>query len=513
MNIGHAVERHARQRPASTAWFGSEGDITYGALHARSNRVARVLAEDFSVRRGDRVALYAPNGIAVLEVMVACARIGAVYVGLNFRLDRQELEQVLDNADPALMIGGGEFDDLLVPLCRDRDLVHCSIGDTSADGFAARCAGADDADVPSRHQVAPSDPACLVYSSGTTGVPKGIEFDHAAMLQHATTAIIEYEISEDSRYLIQLPHNSSVNITIVPCLVRGAAIGMEDSRGFSPQQYAERVRGDAVTHSFLVPTMLYRLLEQVQDDSALDSLIVLGYGSSSIPADRVRQLVERFGPKFIQLYGMAEIASIGTLLRRDDHVRALAQDPQLFSSAGSASMGVAVRVVDPVTGVDVPVGERGEVVFAGPHVMSGYHRDPQRTDEAIVDGWMHSGDIGRLDEHGYLFIVDRIKDLIIRGGHNIAPKETEEVLFTHPGVLEVAVVGLPDEEWGEQLCAAVVLRDGAAVTPDELTAWCRDQGLSTIKIPGRFAVMSELPKSQVGKFDKKAIIAQIGVTP
>lgn len=510
MNVGLAVTRHAMQRPTATAYFDAQGEVSYRDLDERTNRLAHVLTESFGVAHGDRVALYVPNGLAVLEVLIACAKVGAVYVGLNFRLDRRELGQVLDNAQPALLIGCMAFEDLLREVGAECGIPYLGVDDETSEGYAARCAQATVARHTRRYDVRPDDNACIVYSSGTTGVPKGILFDHASVLQHATVAALEYEIDENSRYLVQLPHNSSVNITIVPVLLRGGALGMEDSRGFDPQRFAERVRRDAVTHTFLVPTMLYRLLEQIEDDRLLDSLIVLGYGSSSIPADRVRQLVERFGSKFIQLYGMAEIASIGTLLRRDDHALALSGRSGLFMSAGRASMGVTVRVVDLDTGKDVAVGERGEVIFGGTHVMRGYYRDEERTNEALIDGWMHSGDIGWMDEDGYLYIVDRIKDLIIRGGHNIAPKEIEEVIFNHPAVLEAAVVGLPDAEWGEALCAAVVTKDGQAVDADELVRWCREQGLSSLKIPSRFEFLGELPKNLVGKFDKRAIKAQLG---
>jgi len=509
MNVGHAVSRQALQRPEAIAFFGEGREISYRELEDRTNRLAHVLTESFGVRRGDRVVLYVPNGLVVLEVLVACAKMGAVYVGLNFRLDRGELVQVLENAQPVLMIGCSAFEELLIAVCAERSIAYLGSDDDGPEGHEARCAAASAAPHPERFTVSPEDNACIVYSSGTTGVPKGILFTHDSVLQHATITALEYEIDEDSRYLVQLPHNSSVNITLVPCLLRGAAIGMEDSRGFDPRRLAARVQQDSVTHTFLVPTMLYRLLEKVEDDSLLDSLVVLGYGSSSIPADRVRQLVERFGPKFIQLYGMAEIASVGTLLSREDHARAVAGEAELFASAGRASMGVVVRVVDPVTGEDVAVGERGEVIFGGSHVMSCYYRDEQRTEESLVDGWMHSGDVGRFDERGYLYVIDRIKDLVIRGGYNIAPKEVEEVIFNHPAVLEVAVVGLPDQEWGESLCAAVVARDGVSVDAKELERWCRAQGLASIKIPSRFEVYPELPKNLVGKFDKKAIIAMV----
>ena len=507
MNLGHAVARHARHTPDAVAYFDDAGTVTYADLHRRTNRLAHVLTDELGVRRGDRVALYAANGLPVLEVLVACAKVGAVHVGLNFRLDRRELGQVLDNAEPAVMVGAAEFAPLLTSVCGERGLPLVGLDDPGPDGYAARCARAPEDDHRDRHAVRPGDDACIVYSSGTTGVPKGILFDHAAMLQHATVAAIEYDVTAASRYLVQLPHSSSVNITFAPCLVQGAAIGMSDSRGFDPVAFAVRVARDRVTHTFLVPTMLFRLLEHVRDDRLLDSLEVLAYGSSSIPADRVRQLVERFGPKLLQLYGMAEIASIGTLLRRDDHARAVAGEPGLLASAGRPSLGVTVRVVNLETGEDVPTGERGEVVFAGAHVMRGYHRDPERTAEALVDGVMHSGDVGRFDEEGYLYVVDRIKDLIIRGGHNIAPKEVEEVLFDHPDVLEATVVGLPDPEWGESLCAVVVARDGASPDGEALRAWCRERGLASIKVPGRVEVVAELPRNLVGKVDKKAVVA------
>jgi len=214
--------------------------------------------------------------------------------------------------------------------------------------------------------------------------------------------------------------------------------------------------------------------------------------------------VARFGDIFIQLYGMAEIASIGTLLRKQDHAKALAGNQHLLASAGRASLVVTIRVVDS-DGHDVPVGERGEVVFSGPHLMRGYFRDPERTAEAIRDGWMHSGDLGVLDAEGYLYIVGRIKDLIIRGGFNIAPREIEETLQTHPAVLEAAVIGIPDDEWGESLHAVVSFKEGRSSDPAALIDWCVTEGLASIKVPQTLAIVEDLPKNLVGKIDKQVL--------
>ncbi len=251
-----------------------------------------------------------------------------------------------------------------------------------------------------------------------------------------------------------------------------------------------------------------RILDQVADiGGQFASLVTLGYGSSPISPDRLGQLIERFGPIFIQLYGMAEIASIGTLLRKEDHVRALSGRTGLLRSAGRPSLAVDVRVVNE-DGDDVrPGGERGEVIFAGPHVMTGYYRDPDRTAEVLIDGWMHSGDIAEVDDDGYLSIVDRAKHLIIRGGQNIAPTDIENVLFRHPAVLEAAVVGAPDPEWGERVVAVVALRPGVEVDADVIRRFASEE-LPKFTRPEEVHLVPSLPKNAVGKVDKQAVRRQ-----
>ena len=290
----------------------------------------------------------------------------------------------------------------------------------------------------------------------------------------------------------------------MPCFAIGAALGFSDNRSFDPERFADVVAAQRVTHTFLVPTQLMRVLESGPGlVERLRSLETLGYGSSPISPDRLRLLIDRFGSIFIQLYGMAEIASIGTLLRKDDHARALGDEPMLLRSAGQPSMAVTVRVVDD-EGRDVAPGERGEVIFRGPHLMKGYYRDAERTAESLVEGWMHSGDIAEMDEHGYVFIVDRLKNLIIRGGQNIAPVDIENVFYRHPAVLEAAVVGAPDPEWGERIVAVVVLRPGAVATQDELLAFAADQ-LPRFVRPEEVVFIEVLPKNAVGKIDKQAV--------
>ena len=501
MNVGLAITRNAVRHPDDPAVFGALPHSN-ASLDERTNRIANHLL-GLGLQKGDRVAFLVANRPEVVEVMGGVAKAGLVYVGLNFRLGPVELEQVFGNAEPSLVITDTEHLPGVRALADD---VGIGVEDIDTDAWTNGLAAAADTAPPTLHDVRHDDDFCIVYTSGTTGRPKGVLFDHARALQHATVACMEYGIERDSRYLIQIPHNSSVNITIVPCLVVGAALGFRDSRAFDPVAFASTVEQEGVTHSFLVPTQLMRLLDRLPtaSDHQLGGLVTLGYGSSPISPERLRELVDRFGPIFNQLYGMAEIASIGTILRKEDHVAGLANRPELLSSCGQPSYAVDVRLVDP-DGNDIAPGERGEVIFGGPHVMKGYYRDTERTDEVLVDGWMHSGDVAEVSDDGFIFIVDRIKNLIIRGGLNIAPTEIENVLYRHDAVLEASAVGVPDPEWGEAIVAVVALKDGAEATAEELRTHCRMSELTSIKIPERVEFMDSLPKNAVGKIAKNEI--------
>ena len=501
MNVGLAITRNAVRHPASPAVFGSLRH-TNASLDEHTNRIANALLTR-GHDKGERIAFLVANRPEVVEILGGVAKAGLVYVGLNFRLGPVELEQVFENAKPSLVITDAEHRPAVLELA---ERSGTSVVDIDDQAWAAELATAAPTAPTTLHEVRHDDDFCIVYTSGTTGRPKGVLFDHARALQHATVACLEYGIERDSRYLIQIPHNSSVNITIVPCLVVGAALGFRDSRAFEPAAFAATVEQEGVTHSFLVPTQLMRLLDRLppESDHQLGGLVTLGYGSSPISPERLRELIDRFGPIFNQLYGMAEIASIGTILRKEDHVAGLANRPELLSSCGQPSYAVDVRVVDP-DGNDIGPGERGEVIFGGPHVMKGYYRDPERTDEVLIDGWMHSGDVAEVSDDGFIFIVDRIKNLIIRGGLNIAPTEIENVLYRHEAVLEASAVGVPDPEWGEAIVAVVALKDGAAATAEELRTHCRMSELTSIKIPERIEFMDSLPKNAVGKIAKNEI--------
>ena len=504
MHVGLSVHRHAIATPQADALIGDR-TVSYAQLDAHTNRIAHHLMSQ-GVSKGQRVALMVANRPEVVEILVGVAKAGAVYVGLNFRLSDSELTHILGNAEPVMMLVDDEHLEAAQAVTTAVGVPTISI---ESDHWREALEAASDAVPETLHEVRPEDDFCIVYTSGTTGRPKGVLFDHARSAHHALTACLEYEIDATSRYLVQIPHNSSVNITIVPCLMAGAALGFRDSRAYEPVAFAREVERLGITHTFLVPTQLMRLLDRLprSSDGMLAGLTTLGYGSSPISPARLGELVDRFGPIFNQLYGMAEIASIGTILSKQDHVLALGPRPELLQSCGRSSYLIDVRVVDE-QGRDVGPGERGEVVFAGSYVMKGYYREPERTGEVLVDGWMHSGDVAEVSDDGYFFIVDRIKNLIIRGGLNIAPTEIENVLYRHPAVLEASVVGVPDPEWGEAIVAVVVPKDGAVIDAEELRTHCRMSELSSFKVPERVMVVEALPKNAVGKIQKDVVRSQ-----
>jgi acyl-CoA synthetase (AMP-forming)/AMP-acid ligase II len=277
-------------------------------------------------------------------------------------------------------------------------------------------------------------------------------------------------------------------------------------RQFSAERWLRLVEKERVTHCHLVPTMLFRVLEHPKLRSFdLSSLETIGYGSAPMPRERVERLSEIFGNILVQGYGMTETSSIGAVLSKAAHAEALKGNRARLNACGRPVFGCDLRVVDEA-GREVAPGELGEIVFRGPYIMRSYWRDPERTVETIRDGWLHSGDLAKVDEEGYVYIVDRKKDLIITGGANVSSREVEEVLFWHEAVREVAVIGVPDEEWGERILAFVSLHEGRAADAGELMQFCRDR-LSRYKCPSAIELVADLPKNGLGKVLKSELRA------
>ena len=509
MNIGVCVSHHARRHPDRVAVDeNGERSLTYAELDARSTRLARYLAGACGIRPGDRVAYLLYNRLEVVEFLVACAKAGAIAAPMNFRLTEPDLRAIFGNAGVRLVLTQREFAGLVRTLGGELGFAVLTVEDDYAQAAGTGPAG------PGAGMTAASgaQTALIQYTSGTTGRPKGATFSHDATLMHAANVCLEYGIEAASRVMLSIPHNSATNIQTIPALYAGATLVLGDVRSFDGAAWLERVSRLGVTHSQVVPTMLYRVLEVArQRGERMPAMRRLGYGSAPIPPERVGEMTEIFGNIFIQLYGMIEVAAIGTMLRPEDHARALTGEPGLLASVGQPSYGIDVKVAGE-SGAIIEGDGRGEVVFKGPYVMSGYWNAPEQTAAALRDGWMRSGDIAEVRD-GWFYLVDRVKDIIIRGGQNIASKEVEEALYRHPAVMEVAVIGVPSAEWGEDIVAAVVLRPGLRASADEVRQAALAAGLTRFKAPARIDFVAELPRNAIGKIQKGVLRERYAAAP
>jgi acyl-CoA synthetase (AMP-forming)/AMP-acid ligase II len=504
MHYGTFVSRHAARYPDRIALLGDGYSVSYAELDERSNRLGHAL-RGLGLAAGDRIALMTDNRWECVEVMVSAAKAGLVFVPLDFRLDDAAAAHLLRHSGARAAVIGGSHREQAARLAAGTAVEHWihldEVPDPGRLDYAALLAGRDPAPVL---PLVPDDAGfCILYTSGTTGMPKGVYFTHQQTMDNAMAVLVEYGLTAGSRYLVSYPHNSagSVNHVIGPVLMAGGTLIIGDVRNFDAQRYYATVERYRITHSQLVPTMVFRLLAAATTRD-LSSLTTVGYASAPIPAPRVAEMLDRFGPIFIQAFGMTETCSVATVLGKADHAEAVAGTGRegILASCGRASYGVEVAVVDD-DDQPVPPGAFGEVVMRGRWLLRTYWRDEELTAATNRGGWLHSGDVGYLDAQGYLYLVDRKKDLLIIGGANIASKEIEDVLYEIPGVLEAAVIGAPDEEWGERPHAVLSPAPGHELDPEAVHAHCRDR-LPTIKRPVQVTITETMPKTSTGKISK-----------
>jgi acyl-CoA synthetase (AMP-forming)/AMP-acid ligase II len=506
MHYGTFVTRHATRYPDRVALLSEDRSVSYAELDERSSRLGRAV-RGLGLAPGDRIALITDNRWECVEVMVAAAKAGLVFVPLDFRLDDAAAAHLLKHSGARAAVVGGSHREQAARLAAAGTPVEFWIqldGTPSGPGAGQLDYGdlLDGAGDGAELATAPDGAGfCILYTSGTTGLPKGVYFTHQQTMDNAMAVLVEYGVDAASRYLVSYPHNSagSVNHVIGPVLMAGGALIIGDVRNFDAARYFATIERYRVTHSQLVPTMVFRLLA-AETSCDLSSLATVGYASAPIPAPRVREMIDRFGPIFIQAFGMTETCSVATVLPKADHQVAGTGREALLASCGRASYGVEVAVVDD-DGWPVPPGTLGEVIMRGRWLFECYWDDPELTAATKRGGWLHSGDVGYLDGEGYLYLVDRKKDLLIIGGANIASKEIEDVLYQIPGVLEAAVIGTPDEEWGERPHAFLAAAPGHDLDPEAVDAHCRAR-LATIKRPVAITIVAAMPKTSTGKISK-----------
>jgi fatty-acyl-CoA synthase len=470
--------------------FGNEVR-THAELHDRAARLASVLAVQ-GVGAGDRVALLSHNRIEFVESLLACLRLAAVAVPINFRLAPDEIDFVLADSGAAAVIS-----DASVPGA-ERTRVVLEVGPSYEEAIASAPPLGDVADVLE------DDAALMCYTSGTTGRPKGAVLSHRNLVASTLSWIHELGAGQDDVWLSGQPlfHIGGIN-GLLPFLVLGATVIITPSTTFDPDAALGLIEAHGVTMCIFVPTQWAAICGS-DSVARVDPrwLRVAMWGASPAPRCTLEAMHQTFpDAAIVSAYGQTEMSGATTLLKGDDATRKM-------GSVGKPMLGVELRVVDDELR-DVPPGDVGEVVYRGPNVMAGYHGRPEQTREAFAGDWFHSGDLARFDEEGYLWLVDRKKDLIVSGGENVYPAEVERVLRDHPAVAEAAVIGVPHPRWVETPVAFVVPSDRAEIGEAELIAHCR-QYLAGYKKPSAVIIVTELPHNAGGKVLKRRLRALYG---
>ncbi len=490
MNVAKNLENAAFYFPKRTAVIENDQEINFLEFNRLSNRVATALLS-VGIRLGEHVALYAPNAYQWLAFYFGVLKAGAVAVTLSSLLKRDELRRIMDNAQPKVLFAGKEqlaelgdrkdYPYLKKIISEGGDVRYEGLVEMGSDSF-----GAIDLD---RHNT-----AAILYTGGTTGIPKGVMLSHEN-LNTSIHNVAHYERStHKDRALCFLPLNhvfGQIHIMNATAYSGGSLV-LESS--FDLEKVIETIERHKVTKFFAVPTVYIRLLALKDLKEKLGSLRYTFSAAASMAAELVREWKRRMDLDIYEAYGMTESASMVTYNHYYRHV---------IGSVGTPVTNVEVQIRD-LEGNVLGTKEEGEICIRGRNIMKGYLNQPEETRSVFWDNWFRSGDIGTMDEDGYLYIVDRLKDMIITGGENVYPREVEEVLYTRPEVEECTVIGLPDKEYGERVTAFIIPKEGQQVDPTQLKSYLKTK-LSPFKVPKEFIAVDELPKSSAGKILKREL--------
>jgi len=504
-SIASIVRRQGAERPEHPAIHCDGRTLTYAELDARSSRLAQALRAE-GVGAGDRVAILDKNSPEHLELVFAAAKLGAVPAPINFRLTAPEVTYIVEHSGAVVWVVSSEYAALAHDVVAELDAPPAVVvvGAAGARPGYEDWIGAHDAIDPGVVP-APGDTGYQIYSSGTTGHPKGVELTHANVMGVIGVYEDAIGLGSEAVFLDALPlfHIGGSSMALATHLVGATNVFVREPTGDALVAQLGRER---ITHGVMVPALFQAMLAVpgVADHDYAD-LHALIYGASPISETLLADAVRTFGCDFHQAYGMTEASGTIVLLGPEDH------DPDgpnrhRLRACGKPLPGVEIRIVDPETGIDVDDGAVGELWIRSASVMRGYWKDPEQTAQAIVDGWFRSGDAGFRDPDGYLYLHDRVKDMIVSGGENIYPAEIENALASHPAVTDAAVIAVPSERWGETPKAIVVRTPGADVTADELIEHCRER-LARYKCPTSVDWADELPRNPSGKLLKKVLRA------
>ena len=474
-------DQRAALDPAGACIADERQELDNAHFSQTVSAVAALLA-DAGLRRGDVLAIMLPNRVELITSMFAAWRLGAAVTPVNPALTGPEARYQIDDAGAKVVVADGASAAKLA-------------------GGGNRIIPVEDVTSPTRPaepvpvQAEPSTPALLIYTSGTTGRPKGVILDHGNVQATAELIVTWFDMTGETRSLLVLPlfHVNGIMVSVVSPLLAGGSTFIAER--FDAASFWATVERARPTFFSAVPTIYALLVSRPGDQANTKNLRYVICGAAPMPRELIGEFEQRFGVPVVEGYGLSECTVVCTA----NPVHGLRK----AGSVGLALPGVEVGVVDPAAQL-LPAGQAGEVVVRGPNVMRGYLGRPAETAEVLRAGWLHTGDVGRFDDDGYLTLVDRVKDLIIRGGENIYPKEIEDVLYAHPAVLEAAVVGRPDAVFGEQPVAFVALRPGRSAEPDDLIEHCLGS-LAKYKVPRLVCIEEALPKNAVGKIAKPVL--------
>jgi fatty-acyl-CoA synthase len=472
--------------------------FTYGELNARANRAANFLRERFGVQKGDRVSLYANNSVIYLDLFYGLAKLGAIFAPLNWRLTARELAYIISDCEPKIVLCSPEFAPTLNEMRPElKAPFYVGVEGAKIDGAPSyedelvRAPGTE----PERPPLNEEDPYCILYTSGTTGRPKGAMLPHRQILWNCINTVVSWGLNESdvSPVLTPLFHAGGLFAFMTPLLYIGGRIILE--RAFEAEASLKAIVEEKCTVILGVPTLFqlwFNTLYFAQADFSHVRFWI--NGGAAIPVPLMEAWIKAKGGVFRQGYGLTEVGPNCFSMTDEESV-------DKRGSLGKPILHSQMRLVDPETGQEAPSGQPGELLIRGPHVCTGYWRNPKATVDALTDGWFHTGDGMRVDKDGFFYFVGRFKDMIKSGGENIYAAEVEKVFCDHPAVADAALIGKPDDKWGEVGLMVVILKPGQPATEEELTQFCEGR-LARFKIPKQVVFADTLPYTPYGKVEK-----------
>ncbi len=507
MNVGTLFTKSARTYPERLAIVYGDYELTYRQANERINKLANAFTR-LGIRKGQNVAILLHNCPEFIETLFACFKVGIGTVPINFRLHPKECSFIIDNSEAVAVILGDDFRDSLYALKHEMPGVKNYICITDPlegmlqyekllEGQLPTFADAD---------VERNDLAWLFYTSGTTGQPKGAMLTHHNLMTMTMNFFSDMiSLGPDDVILHAAPLSHGSGLYGIPNVAKGAANVVLHIKTFDPKTVFETIQRRRVTNMFAAPAMIKRLVISPEIDKYdLSSIKCIHYGGAPIYVEDLKEAVKKFGQVFVQLFGQAESPMTISYLRKEEHLlEGTEEQMKRLTSAGIPRTDVEVKIFDE-NDKELPAGKMGEIVVRGEVVMKGYWRNPQATADTLRGEWLHTGDLGIMDERGYVYILDRVKDMIISGGENIYSREIEDVILRHPAVHEVAVIGVPDETWGEAIKAIVALKEDQQATKEDIINFCKEH-LASFKKPKSVEFIDAIPKNPYGKVLKREL--------